>query len=269
MRLKKLILFAMLVCPICVQAYPHLSPYTYCAGQPVNYIDPTGCRVEGVTKEDASMVVEDFRTMFPGDDLANFRQLIVQSGKKQNGKSLAKISSDALSAALNGVNLTDDQLALVEMVVNTINSDDVHKVEYVTSGNDMSKTSLDVYVPKLNSLGITSEMAENTRGGYSQFVMALCGEASTVPIPAGSLSIIQKNSETFVTNRPATLGHEVIGHGRAFRLGYTDQQSQHVLPIQVENLILRNMGLLIFRNGTDHAPLNTFISNFMSIPNFR
>ncbi len=27
------------------EKYYHLSPYTYCAGDPLNYIDPTGCKV--------------------------------------------------------------------------------------------------------------------------------------------------------------------------------------------------------------------------------
>ncbi|MDE7135743.1 MAG: hypothetical protein K2N91_03850, partial [Muribaculaceae bacterium] len=117
--------------------------------------------------------------------------------------------------------------------------------------------------------GITDEMAENTEGGYSKFVLALCGEASTIPTQSGSLSIIFNTPNGFVTNRPATLGHEIIGHGRSLRLGYTDSQSQHILPIQVENLILRNMGIPLKRDGTDHAPMKIFISTFDSLPNFR
>ncbi len=163
----------------------------------------------------------------------------------------------------------EDQQALVDMVVNTINSDDIHKVEYLTSGKDMSRTSLNAFSPRLNLLGITSEMMANMPGGASSFVKALCGEASTVPIKSGSFTIILKTPDAFVTNRPATLGHEIIGHGRSLRLGYIDLQSQHILPIQVENLILRNMGIKTFRNGTDHAPLNIFIPNYMSLPSFR
>ena len=61
--------------------------------------------------------------------------------KETNGKSFAKISADALSAAFSGITLNEDQQALVQMVVNTINSDDVHKVEYLTPGKDMSRSS--------------------------------------------------------------------------------------------------------------------------------
>lgn len=215
------------------------------------------------------MAVEDFRSMFSGDEFANFRNLIVQSGKKQNGKSFAPISSEALSTAFNGISLNEDQQALVRMVVNTINSEDVYKVEYLTPGKDMSRSSVNEFLPQLNLLGITSEMVANMPGGASKFIMALCGEASTIPTESGSLSIILNAKSGFVTNRPATLGHEIIGHGRSLRLGYTDPQSQHILPIQVENLILRNTGSPLFRNGTDHAPLNQFIPNYMSLPNFR
>ena len=255
--------------PLTMGAFYHLSPYSYCGGDPINCIDPTGCVIEGVTKKDTKMAVEDFRAMFPGEEFANFRNLIVQSGKNKNGKSFATISADAFSSAFSGITLNEDQKALVDMVVNTINSNDIYKVEYNTPGNDISQSSLKIYSPILNSLGITSEMAANVQGGYSQFIMALCGEASTVPTQTGALTIILKTSDTFVTNRPATLGHEIIGHGRSFRLGYVDALSQHIIPIQVENLILRNMGIPMFRNGSDHAPLKTIIPNYMSLPNFR
>lgn len=268
MKYLQLILIALLY-PLSGYAYSHLSPYSYCGGNPVNCIDPTGCVIEGVSKKDAKMAVEDFRAMFPGDEFANFRNLIVQSGKKQNGKSFAPISADALSAAFTGITLNEDQQTLVEMVVNTINSEDIHKVEYVNPGKDMSRSSLNEFLPKLTSLGITSEMVANMPGGAFQFVMGLCGEASTISTQTGSLSIILNSPNSFVTNRPATLGHEIIGHGRTLRLGYTNPQYQHVLLIQVENLILRNMGIQLFRDGTDHAPLNKFIPNFMSLPNFR
>ncbi len=243
-----------------------ISPLTFCMGDPVNFSDPTGCEVRGASKKDASLIVQDIRKMFPGDDFAEFRELIVQSGKKQNGKSLANISSESLASALSGLDLTEDQQALIDMVVNTINSADVHIVEYFSAGSELSQTSLSVLEPKLHALGITSELAANTPGGYGTFIVALLGEGATSPTSNGTLSLIQKESKSFVTNRPATLGHEVIGHGRSYCLGYTDSQSQHIIPIQTENLILRNMGIPIQRDGTDHAPLKTFIRNFNSLP---
>ena len=248
---------------------PGVSPYLFCGGDPINHIDPTGCIIEGVRKKDAAMAVEDFRAMFPGEEFANFRELIVRSGKKQNGKSFAPISPEALSEAFDGITLNEDQQALVEMVVNTINSADIHKIEYLTPGKEMSQSSLKIYEPKMNAACITPEMALNAQGGYAKYVLALCGEASTTMTPSGSLTLVLEASETFITNRPATVGHEIIGHGRSHRLGYTDLLLQHVFPIQVENLIMRVMGISKYRDGTRHAPVNTFIPNYMSLPAFR
>ena len=266
-----LLLVALTLYPFCIHAYYPLSPYSYCAGNPTNCIDPTGCVIEGTKKKDAKMAVEDFRAMFPGEVFANFRNLIVQAGEKQNGKRLAPISSEALTDAFKGINLNEDQQALVEMVVNTINSNDVHKVEYLTPGKEMSSSSLEIISPKLNSLGITPEMANNIPGGYSKYLIALSGEAFTTPTNSGSLTLILNAPDaSFITNRPATLGHEVIGHGRSLVLGLTSAESQHVIPIQVENLILRVMGIpSMYRDGTRHSPVKKYIPNHMSLPDFR
>ncbi len=107
----------LLAYPIPSNAFYPYSPYSYCGGDPINSTDPTGCVIEGVSRKDAAMAVEDFRAMFPGDEFSSFRNLIVQSGKKQNGKSFASISSEALSAAFSGITLNEDQQALVDMVV--------------------------------------------------------------------------------------------------------------------------------------------------------
>ena len=144
MKSIHLILIALFY-PLSSLAYSHLSPY--CGGNPVNCVDPTGCVIEGVTKKDAAMAVEDFRAMFSGNEFVNFRNLIVQSGKKQKGKSFAPISAEALSAAFTGITLNEDQQALVEMVVNTINSDDVHMVEYRSSDGVLSSKGEKAFLP--------------------------------------------------------------------------------------------------------------------------
>lgn len=242
--------------------------YAFCANNPVNIVDPTGMEIRGVSKQDAKYLVEDFRAMFPGDEFENFRNLIIRSGKKQNGKSLAPISDDARKDALKDIILNEDQQALVDMVVNSINSDDEHYVEYFQIGKTLSNRALDAIEDRFKSRGLTPEIAENTPGGYATFLLALCGEATTVLTPRGSLTLIQQDGE-FLTNRPATLGHEVLGHGRAALLKYTTGDEQHVIPIQVENLILRNMGVSKFRDGTRHAPKNSYIPNYNSLPIFR
>lgn len=64
-----LFFIALLLSEVLCYAYPPLSPYSYCAGNPAAYIDPSGAVIEGITKKDASMAVSDFRAMFPGANL--------------------------------------------------------------------------------------------------------------------------------------------------------------------------------------------------------
>lgn len=51
MKYLQLIIVTMLLYPLSSYAYSHLSPYSYCGGNPVNCVDPTGCVIEGVTKK--------------------------------------------------------------------------------------------------------------------------------------------------------------------------------------------------------------------------
>ncbi|MEZ3520116.1 MAG: hypothetical protein K1V78_01255 [Muribaculaceae bacterium] len=41
-HLYSILLIALMLCSLSSYAYPNLSPYSYCGGNPVNYIDPTG-----------------------------------------------------------------------------------------------------------------------------------------------------------------------------------------------------------------------------------
>ena len=155
-----------LLSPLTMVAFYHLSPHSYCGGDPVNCMDPTGCIIEGVTRKDAAMAVEDFRAMFSGEEFANFRNLIVQSGKKQNGKSFATISADALSSAFSGITLNEDQQALVDMVVNTINSNDIHKVEYISGTGVLSPQAEASFLPSFNGGEHRSTYATNNRSKW-------------------------------------------------------------------------------------------------------
>lgn len=265
--LTLLVIFMTLV-PLSAKAYYYLSPYCYCGNNPVNYTDPTGCVVEGATKKDAELVTADFRAMFPGDEFSNFRDLIVQSGKKQNGKSLAPISQDAIAAAFDGVSLNEDQQALVEMVVNTINSDAIHKVEYIESTGNLSYSAEKVFAPLFDNPNLPLSLILNANGGFPvAFIENLGGGGITTPTGKGTHSLIFKNPSFHPNGRPVTTGHEIIGHGRSLSIGRGDA-NQHVDAIQTENLILRVMGIPYINTGADHAPNGAF-PGCVLLPSFR
>ena len=267
MKYIHLILIVLLY-PLSSLAYSHLSPYSYCGGDPVNCVDPTGCVIEGVTKKDAAMAVEDFRAMFPGEEFATFRNLIVRSGKKQNGKSFAPISAEALSAAVTGITLNEDLQALVEMVVNTINSDDIHKVEYLKSTGNLSYSAEKIFAPLFDNPDLPTSTILNTNGGFPViFINNRGGGGLTTPISNGTYSLIFKDSSFHRNGRAVTTGHEIIGHGRSLSVGRGDQ-NQHVDAIQTENLILRVMGIPYINTGADHAPNGAF-SGCSLLPGFR
>lgn len=268
MKSLYLFLILLLLFPHNSQAYYPLSPFSYCAGNPVNCIDPTGCVIEGVTKKDAVLAVEDFRAMFPGEEFENFRNLLVQSGSKQNGKSFAPISADALSAALCGITLNEDQQTLVEMVVNTINSDDVHKLEYLEATGNLSYSAEKVFAPLFDNPDLPISTILNANGGFPVvFIENQGGGGLTTPIKSGTYSLIFKDPSFHPNGRAVTTGHEVIGHGRSLSLG-RGEQNQHVDAIQTENLILRVMGIPYINTGADHAPNGAFPGCSL-LPGFR
>ena len=238
--------------PMC-EKYYWLSPYLYCANNPVNIVDPNGKEVIDSTKEDAEIAVDDMRAMFPDSEFDRFRDLIVQSGKKQNGKSLAPITEEALNDVLVTEQLTNDQQALVDLVVDLINSSDKHVIEYIGNNKSLSRSTSDIMRERL---GLPSNMENST---IASIVLSLCGEGATTLIKDESLSIILKDAASHPLGSPSTVGHEVIGHGRTLRLGFSNPEDQHVLSIQIQNLILRNLNYDIQRDGTDHAPLKTYI----------
>lgn len=268
MRYIYLILVALLY-PLCSHAHSHFSPYSYCGANPINCIDPTGCKIEGVNKNDAAMAVEDFRAMFPGDVFANFRALIVQSGKKQNGKSFAPISYDALSAAFSGVTLNDDQQALVDMVVNTINSENMHKVEYQNSVGVLSNKGKNAFLPGYMDGGLSEHMSqilERNRGLPLWLIITDGGFGATVHTKNGSHSVIVIDG-AHPNGRAVTTGHEILGHGRSWSAGFRED-FQHVETIRTENLILRVMKINFINTGIDHGP-KTLVPQPSLLPAFR
>ena len=215
------------------------------------------------------MAVEDFREIFSSEEFVNFRNLIVQSGQKQNGKSLAKISPDALSTAFSGITLNEDQQALVDMVVNTINSDDVHKVEYAQGKGVLSKQATEAFLPgfMLGKMAPYMPLILERNGGLPIYlIINEGGEGATTHTNNNSYSLIILGNR-HPNGRAVTTGHEIIGHGRSWATGLKHSY-QHVQAIRTENLILRVMGIPFLNTGENHAD-RTPVLNPSLLPAFR
>lgn len=120
-------------------------------------------------KDDANKIVEDLRAIFSASAFEKFRDLIVRSGKNQNGKSIAPISQEALSEAFAGVTLNEDQQALVDITVNTINSNDVHKIKYVSYSGKFSRSVSVDFAEYYDTPAININAVIEEKRWYSRF----------------------------------------------------------------------------------------------------
>ena len=226
------------------EKYPNIGGYAYCAGNPIKLIDTDGRKIKGVTRHDAQTFREDIHGVLSDEKFGKVRELI-----KVKGKTFTNIDATALETALEGVSLTIDEKTYIDLVVNTINSDKIHTIEYMT-GEFTSEEGATAFRDHMNSLGpgIGDGLTPNGVLRVS-LVEGLGKEGFNVPTADGSHSFV--SSKATGNLRPVTSGHELFGHGIPSANGLSSSDNNNN-AIRTDNLI-RRLLKMPQRDGSDHS----------------
>ena len=226
------------------EKYPNIGGYAYCAGNPIKLIDTDGRKIKGVTRHDAQTFREDIHGVLFDEKFGKVRELI-----KVKGKTFTNIDATALETALEGVSLTIDEKTYIDLVVNTINSDKIHTIEYMT-GEFTSEEGATAFRDHMNSLGpgIGDGLTPNGVLRVS-LVEGLGKEGFNVPTADGSHSFV--SSKATGNLRPITSGHELFGHGIPSANGLSSSDNNNN-AIRTDNLI-RRLLKMPQRDGSDHS----------------
>jgi hypothetical protein len=163
------------------------------------------------------------------------------------GKTFKSIDGSALSSAMEGLTLTDDESAYITMITGAINSKDIHKVEYV-SGDFTSAEGAEAFRNHMNKTNGLGDKMVTPDGNLSTSLIDRLGGVN-VPTKKGSHSFI--SSKIRGDERAITSGHEVFGHGIPSARKENDELN-NANAIRTDNLIRRILGLPQ-RDGSDHA----------------
>ncbi len=212
--------------PLAEKYYP-ISPYAYVANNPLIFIDPDGKQIVGVTRSDARKMHRDLNTMFGDEQFDQFRSLITRSGT-----TFDKIDDSALESALEG--LEGDNLALAQMVAGAINSEDIHKIEFV-SGDFLSNEGAQAIIAAAPDF----EKAL-TSGNPNSWIVEWREGGLNVPTESGSHSFVKTKARG--KERARLSGHEVFGHGIPSARGI-EESANNANAVRAENLIRRVMGM--------------------------
>lgn len=249
------------------EKYPDYSTYIYAAQNPIAYSDPTGMEIRGVTKSDAEEFKSDVHLILGDSKFDNLRSLISLKGKK-----FQQIPDAALADALDGVTCSEDEMAYISLLVNTINSKEVHSIEYLKDGEEVSSSGYSDINKYLNSIDPDSKIGDafrkreersdgSTRYYYDDAtIQTLGGEGFNVPTSKGSHSFIRGVQDKL---KAVTSAHELLGHG----LPSARKESpvhNNTNAIRTDKLV-RRLLRLPQRDGSDHAGGKDIVSPY-SLP---
>ena len=231
------------------EKYPDFSPYNYCAGNPVVYVDPDGEAIVGHTEDDAEKFVDDSKLILSDDKFSKFRDLLTTNGNKIN-----KIEKNAKEQALKDVSMTDSESKYIELLTNAINSREKHIVEY--AGEYVSKKGTDQLVYGMfgdphcqDPRASVVPNGEHEGTMHIEVLRSLGKTGITVSRLNGSYSVLDGSVKD--RERAILSAHEVLGHGIALTVNSKNQILSNSNSMRAENLV-RKIFKMPLDNGASH-----------------
>ncbi len=214
------------------EKYYPLSPYLYCAGNPINNIDPKGCKIEGVSKDDISFYFTQIKIVLADKKFKPFVDALKIKGKKLEFDKNADVET-----IVNNLNMTDDESCFIHTLKDAIFNPKTIELEFIND-DEIASTKGSDYIRISNTFYRIVKM-------FNNIFLDAYGKAITVPTNKGAYVLALKNDPNVTSNT----FHESLGHGYSLILNLIKSHNENA--VRMDNVVRRILKKSQ-RDGKDH-----------------
>lgn len=210
--MKKISIILALMCvSFSAFAFPHLSPYSFCAGNPINYVDPDGCRVIALNPDEQQMILNTVPIEL--QQSINF---------SENGVLLQSNLMSVQSNSQNFNSLKEIALDLKKTMVVKISSEFEYKDQ---SGENLIRKMGPIEVDP-DFIGNDGGKGVGTSTGETGFLgKTLFPDLNGAQNSPDNMIHVIINSNLSTGGRAQTFSHEAYGHGLIYMKSNGDRKA--------------------------------------------